>query len=311
MNVVFALADGVTIENIYEEDFVIDSVYIKDTGNDVAYGYQYTNDNCDETLTVVNNVVNEKPVEVDIPVKAGDVVYKAGTEISPVAIEEDGVYKVFANAQTSGTYVVNSEYTAQKVYNVAADGTVTEGIENGILGDDEVSVRIKDPKGIRFFGTVANLVADTADFEEYGFIMTAESAYNNLGTDYVLDMALVNAGKAKKGVAKGTVDGTEVDKYFERGAESTLIAGVLYGIPMDAESVQTVIASRPYYKIGETYVYGEVTRVSIYTVAKAIYNVEGFEAAWDYAKQIIEIVDGVAVPESDKEIFIDASPLYK
>ncbi len=302
----FKLADGVELSEIYEEDF---NVYYVKYVNGPVFNYVGNADESLNNIVLTNNVVNEKLVEVEIPVKQGDVVYKAGSEISPVAIEENGVYKVFANAQTAGTYVVNSEYTAQKVYNVAADGTVTQGIENGILGVDEVSVRVRDPRGIRFFGTVANLVADTADFEEYGFIMTAESAYNNIGTDYVLDMALVDAGKAKKGVAKGTVNGTAVDKYFERDVESTLIAGVLYGIPMDADSVQTIIASRPYYKIGETYVYGEVTKASIYDVAKAIYNVEGFEVAWDYAKEIIDIVEGDA--EIQGEIAIDVSGLYK
>lgn len=527
LSVAFSLAEGVTKEDIYKSDFVIDSVYIKDTANDVAYGYQYTNDTCDATLTVENNIGVEAPVaeeywnvgngynlvdmsgnvvannsavtksneteteitvkyggyyqgtanwsgaalkeavtvdgleievsytelpssvdcwayigvladpsifstttpynngyvnliryyddnlavygttawnpaigtygagegffaieagdvlrvcfdknaegtydityvkngteffqlpvaldleaalggttgypvvsasckgsEADafeytvdvapaeikvakIPVAAGDTVYEYTADGSYTAteIDADGTYNVLVPETGYIPVIVNSGYTAQKMYNVDAtyEGYYAETTlaANGVLGNDEVSVRVVDPQGIRFFGTVSNGISDI--ISEYGFIMTAESAYNNLGEDYVLDMALVEAGKAKKGVA---YDGNGTDIYFSRDTEATVIAGVLYGIPKTAEGVQTVIVSRPYYKIDEAYVYGEETAATLYDIAKAIYNVEGYEVAWDYAKEVIELVDGPIgeEPELENEIAIDVSSLYE
>ena len=271
-----------------------------------ANAFEYTVDVAPEELAVAK-----------IPVAAGDTVYEYTEDVSYKATEiaENGTYDVLA---TGLAYVVvNSGYTAQKVYMVRPDveGYYAEyaPAANGVLGDDEVSVRVVDPQGIRFFGTIANAYVLEERNAEYGFIMTAESAYNNLPEDYVLDMALVEAGKAKKGVAH---DGNGTDKYFKRDAEATIIAGVLYGIPKTAEGVQTVIVSRPYYKLApDVYFYGEETKATLYDIAKAIYNKTGYEVAWEYAKEIIEIVEGdidePEVPELDNEIAIDVSELYK
>ena len=113
-----------------------------------------------------------------------------------------------------------------------------------------------------------------------------------------------------------TIDGNGTDKYFKRDTEATIIAGVLYGIPKTAEGVQTVIVSRPYYKVAPgVYFYGEETKATLYDIAKAIYNKAGYEVAWEYAKEVIELVEGdidePEVPELDNEIAIDVSELYK
>lgn len=270
-----------------------------------AGAFEYTVDVAPEELAVAK-----------IPVAAGDTVYEYTENVSYKATEiaDNGTYDVLA---TGLAYVVvNSGYTAQKVYMVSPDveGYYAEfaPAANGVLGDDEVSVRVVDPQGIRFFGTISNDYVLERN-GEYGFIMTAESAYNNLPEDYVLDMALVEAGKAKKGVAH---DGNGTDKYFKRDAEATIIAGVLYGIPKTAEGVQTVIVSRPYYKVApDVYFYGEETKATLYDIAKAIYNKAGYEVAWEYAKEVIELVEGdidePEVPEIDNEIAIDVSELYK
>lgn len=314
LSVAFSLADGVGVEDLRAEDFVVKSVFLSDTANAVTYGYQYTNTTCDETLTVVNNVV-PAPVTAKtakLPVNAGDVVYKAGADIAPVVVDEDGTYDIVVNADTEGTYIVNTGYTAQKVYTVKADlencFAEVADYEDGILGKSGVSVRYVTPQGIRFKGEVKDTIRNRADLVEYGFIMTAESAYNNLPENYVLDMALVGTGKAKRGVA---YDKGDTDLYAEKTADSIIIAGVLHGIPKTKANVQTPIASRPYYKLEDgSYVYGEITRASIYEVAKAIYNVEGYEAAWEYAKEIIELVDGPRPVVLEKEIAIDVSSLY-
>lgn len=263
--------------------------------------------------------VDIAPAEIKvakIPVAAGDTVYEYAADGSYTAteIDADGTYNVLVPETDYIPVIVNSGYTAQKMYNVGAiyEGYYDESTfaANGVLGDDEVSVRVVDPQGIKFFGTVSNGILDAVS--EYGFIMTAESAYNNLGEDYVLDMALVEAGKAKKGVA---YDGNGTDIYFSRDTEATVIAGVLYGIPKTAEGVQTVIVSRPYYKIGDACAYGEETAASLYEIAKKVYNVAGYEAAWEYAKEVIELVDGPMgeeeEPELENEIVIDVGSLYE
>lgn len=268
--------------------------------------------------------VNTNPEELavaKIPVAAGDTVYEyvedAGYTITKVTA--NGTYDIILADGDNIAVIVNSGYTSQKAYSVSkvhADGYFVEmeNFANGVLGSDELSVRIRSdaPQGIRFFGTVKNVIAELDNFDEYGFIMTAESTYNALPDDYVLDMALVEAGKAKKGVAKDTA-GTDI--YFERTTEATVIAGVFYGVPKTVEGVKTVIASRPYYKLGDACIYGEVTKATLYDIAKLIYNVEGYEVAWEYAKEIIEIVEGPMtdddVPELDNEIAIDVSELYK
>ncbi len=535
LSVAFSLAEGVTKEDIYKSDFVIDSVYIKDTANDVAYGYQYTNDTCDATLTVENNIGVEAPVveeywnagngynlvdanknvvannskvtksnetetavtvkyggyyqntdnwagaalkeavtvdglEIEvtytalpsstdcwafigvlaepsifstkadsynkgyvnllryvdgylnvrgteswsisddygkgesffvieegdvlrvcfdknaedtydityvkngtetfklpvaldletalggttgypvvsasclgseagafeytvdvapeeikvakIPVAAGDTVYEYTQDNSYTVteIDADGTHNVTVDEDAYINVVVNSGYTAQKQYRVDAEAEgyyiEVEFGENNVLGSADVAMRANDPQGIKFFGSVSNEVISIlsnsqTDFE-YGFIMTAESAYNNLGDDYVLDIALVEAGKAKKGIAKGTENGKEVDKYFSRNDETTVIAGVLYGIPKTADGVKTVIVSKPYLKIGDYYIYGEETKSTLYDIAKKLLANENYEAVWEYAQEIIEIVNDTEYPEEIKnEIVIDVSSLYK
>ena len=298
---VTADANGATFESFTPKTNDAATVYIG--GSDLGDG---------PVILGYINAELEQEKTAKIPVNAGDVIYKAGADIAPVVIDVAGTYDIVVDADTEGTYIVNTGYAAQKVYTVDSDlencfEEVTE-YENGILGKPGVSVRYVDPQGVRFKGEIKDTIRERDDLVEYGFIMTAESTYNALPAGYVLDMALVETGKAKSGVAydKGTTD-----LYAEKTADSTIIAGVLYGIPKNAASVKTQIASRPYYKLEDgSYVYGEITKASIYQVAKAIYNVEGYEAAWEYAKEIIELVDGPMPVEQENEIAIDISSLY-
>ncbi len=269
-----------------------------------AGAFEYTVDVAPEEIKVAK-----------IPVAAGDTVYEYTVDASSYTateIDADGTYNVLVPETDSISVIVNSGYTAQKMYNVNAtyEGYYTETTfaANGVLGSNEVSMRADDPQGIRFFGTVSNGILDAVS--EYGFIMTAESAYNNLDDDYVLDMALVEAGKAKKGIA---YDGNGTDLYFSKDDTTTVIAGVLYGIPKTAEGVQTVIVSRPYYKSGDAYVYGEEKESTLYDIAKELLKKEEYEAVWEYAQEIVDLVDGTEpeLPELTTEIAIDVSSLYE
>lgn len=250
-----------------------------------------------------------------IDMKKDDVAYRyknADGVVDPEIYKAtaDCTYNFPVLADGSGyTVIVNRGYTAQFIYSV--ENGVTSLFELGgyILGSGDVSVRTTDPQGIRFFGKANSDVIKSWNGYgidiRYGFIMTAESEYNNLAEDYVLDMNLVNSGKAKMGIAFSNVSGSEKDLYVSKNETDVTIAGVLYGIPKTKEGVKTVIASRPYFELSGVIIYGEVTKASIYDVAKAIYGKPGYESAQAYAKEIIDIGDGV------EEIKIDIGSLYE
>lgn len=259
--------------------------------------------------------VNVDPDELKIaklPVAKGDTVYeynKDGSSYILTEIDADGTYDVLAKDDEAIIVVVNSGYTAQKVYTVSAtvEGNYQEGdwLANSVLGSSDVSMRAVDPQGIRFFGSVSYYMSRACS--EYGFIMTAESAYNKLPDDYVLDIDLVNAGKAKKGVA---YDGEDIDKYFSKDDTKTVIAGVLHGIPMTKEGVQTVIVSRPYVIMGGGYIYGEETKSTLYDIAKELLKNEDYKDVWEYAQAVVGLVDEEET-ELTNEIAIDVSSLYE
>lgn len=262
--------------DVAPDKYFIGSVELKK--DDVAYFYK-------------NGVENGEPEKV----------YKATADCTynfPVLLDSSG-YVV----------IVNRGYTNQLTYTVEKGDTLPVNFPGYILGSGDVSVRTTDPQGIRFFGKTFNENVEHANSNginvEYGFIMTAESEYNNLADDYVLDMNLVNSGKAKKGVAFSNVSGFEKDLYVSKNETERTIAGVLYGIPKTKEGVKTVIASRPYFYFRGNVIYGEVTKASIYDVAKAIYGKPGYESAQAYAKEIIDIGDGI------EEIEIDVGSLYE
>lgn len=266
-------------------------------------------------ITLTRSVTTAK-----IPVKNGDTVYvyENGAISSTSKITADGTYNVYLDAEKKQYVVVNGGNTTQKYYELddTADGNFNEitALADGVLGNDSVSVRTADPSGIRFFASVSNeLKGESLNVVEYGFILTAESAYNKLDKDYTLDMALVNSGKAKKGVAYSKNE--NVDKYLAKDDERTSLAGVLYGIPKTDAGVKTIIASRPYYAIENSdntlsYVYGEVTKSSLYSVAKKIYGTEGYESAWDYAKSVIDLIENDELPD-ELEIVVDVGRLYE
>ncbi len=330
----FALEAGDTIRVCFDknDEGTYNITYIK---NDVEFfdipldidleaalggttGYPVVSASCKgSTEGAFKYTVDVAPEEIKvarIPVKANDIIYR---EDYSIEYTEDGTYDIFITEGMDSIHVyVNSGYTGQKLYIISEDyadmGYYYEYGEDFVVGSDSVSIRYVDPQGIRFFADVNAYIRDCYEDGgyEYGFIMTAESAYNNLGEDYILDSALVEAGKAKKGVAY-TADGT-TDIFFEMTEDVVTIAGVLHGIPKTAEGVQTVIASRPYcIDANGDYIYGEVTKTSIYDVAKLIDGKAGYEAAWGYAQEIIELVEGTTPDELENEIEIDVGALYQ
>ena len=309
----FVLADGYTVDDFTDDTFKVD--YIRYTSN--AYHCYGNSDVSLNDITVTNNVIPESvaPVTITIPVLAGDKVYLQNGTVATVAAEGD--YEVPA---TVGYVAVNTGYTAQNTYYV--DGTTATLVhENGVVAKDEYSLRSpdetyegQDRSGLRFkmeHGTAGRRVKNHK-IEEVGFIMTAESnkVIEAEGENYVLDMSMVDRGYAKRGYAYNTSDGTNF-AFNTDDDLNYIITGVFYNIPMN--NVQTPIVSRPYYRVGDTYIYGEITKTTLYDVASSIKRGAGFnnltEGQKEYVNTIITLVEGW-IDDVENEIIIDISSLY-
>ena len=319
-SVAFKFADGVTKDDLVASDFVVQQLYAEDTYTG-TYGYKYQDPSAIDTeMDCVNNVVPEATV-ITIPVQAGDKIYMNG-DGTFVTAEEACDYVVPANA---GYVAVNTGYTAQKTYFVDST-SATLVHENGVLiRDGQYNVRAskssdeaeygEDRSGLRFFmdHAIAGRTVENHEIVEVGYVMTAESNKvinnNGKGENYILDMNMVDSGFANSGYAFNTDNGT--DFAFETGDDTYIITGVFYNIPMNA--VQIPIAARAYYRVGDTYIYGEVTKTTLYEEAVKIKegNFDSLtEEAQDYINEIIAQVDGEETPIVEDEVIIDITGLY-
>ena len=295
----FKLADGKTLSDLKNDTFVIDYVkYADHTTKEETYNHK-TNPN---TLTVNNNVV-PKSTELTISVKKDDIVYFQDDSVVKIA-EDNGKYPLPSKAD--GYVVVNSGFSAQKLYKVTS-GAITEvtSNENGVLATDSASLR-KDSvaTGLRFKSSFATALKNTV--KEYGYLVTVESAYNALPADYVLNMDLVAAGKAKKGIAFNKADGTDI--FFDVDGARTVVTAVATNIPLTKDAVTTNIVARPYYELEDgTIVYGETVKRQAAEVAQKI-KAEDAETYAKYKDYIDAIVALVA--EDPTYAIIDLGPLF-
>lgn len=307
------------------EDFKIEHMYMGtwdgvESGVSNDYGYAGWSEPVAGQIAVTNNVVPEAE-PITIPVLAGDKIYlQDGTVVTAA---EAGDYEV---ASDVGYVAVNTGNASQKTYYI--DGsTATQVHTNGVFESAYNTLRDKthyidndgndlgDRNGMRFkFNhNPQGRAVEGHEIVEVGFIMTAESAkvINAEGEDYVLDMPMVLRGTAKKGVAfDGKINvamNTELDNLW-------VMSATFYNIPLTEAGVQIPIVSRPYYKVGETYIYGEVVKNTLYDAATNIKN----SASWDdcsesmqeYVNEIIGLVDGYEEIIED-EVIIDIGSLYE
>ncbi len=299
MTISFALADGKTLSDITEDSFVINTIFIGDSYNG-DWGYNHPNGKHD--LTFTNNVVY-KSTSLKISVTAGDMVYTQDGKVTKATVTGD-----FEIPSTDGYVTVNTGYTAQKLYKVAS-GAVSEVTANadGVLGTNEASVRSDSiASGLRFKSSFLTSLRNSVN--EYGYLITVEAEANALPADYTLDMALVNAGKAKKGIAfaKDADGNITTDISFDTTDLRTIVTAVATGIPETKAGVNTYIVARPYYVLdGGTVVYGETTRRTIGAVALSIQtaNNEVYKANKDYIDKIVNLID-------DKNAVIDMGTLF-
>lgn len=296
----FKLAEGKSVDDIKAGDFTVDRIQFV-AGEGLEYGYNepaYT-----LTTTPVNNVApeaSEEPTKLTIAVAAGDVVYLQDGTVVEIA-EANEAYEI---PTTAGTVVVNSGFAGQKVYTVA-DNKVTEDTAkaDGVLSTNEASIRDDETaSGIRYKSTFLTALKNTVD--EYGYITTVESAHNALPADYVLNMALVDAGKAVKDEAY--IKGTDVDTFWNVEDDKTIVTAVVTNVPMTKEGVTTNIVIRPYYMVGEFVVYGEPMTRTVYEVAL---NIKENDAE-TYAKYQ-EYIDEILALCEETDVVIDFGPLFK
>lgn len=320
----FKFADGKTANDLVYTSF--QPTYAKYTGGQ----YFHFIGNADASLNdivVVNNVVPEAPVvvPVTIPVLAGDIVYlQDGTKVN--IAETNEAYVLTADV---GYVVVNTGYDAQKTYYI--NGESAELVHtDAVLGSELYSLRDRTPvydavkgeeidkNGLRFqmlSSQSSRNVADPHDVVEAGFLMTAKvqkvvDAYGE-SPELTHDKVESGLGLVKKGVAYDPANGIDIRMGSEDGIID--IRGVFYNIPITQKNVTTTIISRPYYKVGNTYVYGEASETTLYDVAVALRASENWdtmsEGQQNYVNEIVAQVDGWT-EIVEEEIVIDIGGLY-
>lgn len=297
LKISFVLVDGKKITDIKESDFVIDKILLQ-TGANGEFGY---NEPTIPTELPFENNVPTKTEALTIPVTAGDVIYlQDGT--SAVA-ETTGDYEIPAD---DGYVTVNTGYDSQKVYLVES-GAVSEqtDLRDGVLGTDASAIRNDQvASGIRFKSSFLTVLK--SNVKEYGYLVTVESDHNALPADYELNMALVDSGKAKKGVAYSEADG--IDVSYGTDAERTIITMVATGVPLTKEAVMTNIVARPYYILENgAVIYGEPATRQVIEVALAIKNED--KAAYAENKEYIDDIISL-VSEEELEVIIQLGPLF-
>ena len=292
----FKYADGKSAADVKADSFVVDYVHYAN-GSNHYYGEADASAN---DIIFSNGIV---PKDLTISVKKDDIVYFQDDSVVKITEDND---KYPLPSKTDGYVVVNSGFTAQKLYKVES-GAITEvtSNENGVLATDSASLR-KDSvaTGLRFKSSFATALKNTV--KEYGYLVTVESAYNALPADYVLNMDLVIAGKAKKGVAFNKADGTDI--YFNVDGARTIVTAVATNIPLTKDAVTTNIVARPYYELEDgTIVYGETVKRQAAEVAQKI-KAEDAETYAKYKDYIDAIVALVA--EDPNYAIIDLGPLF-
>ncbi len=300
MTISFTCAAGKKVSDLKNGDFTVDSLYIADGVNGE---FAYNRPGTPNPVPFENTIVPPEPEDLTISVKKDDIVYFQDDSVVKITEDND---KYPLPSDKDGYVVVNSGFTAQKLYKVTS-GAITEvtSNENGVLATDSASLR-KDSvaTGLRFKSSFATALKNTV--KEYGYLVTVESAYNALPADYVLNMDLVTAGKAKKGVAFNKADGTDI--YFNVDGARTIVTAVATNIPLTKDAVTTNIVARPYYELEDgTIVYGETVKRQAAEVAQKI-KAEDAETYAKYKDYIDAIVALVA--EDPNYAIIDLGPLF-
>lgn len=170
---------------------------------------------------------------------------------------------------------------------------VVPAVTLDIAGDGIKNVT--EGSGIRYKTTFAKSFKDTVS--EYGFIAT--------NTSSELNLALVEAGKAVKGVAYDE----DTDDFWSETDTDSLVTAVIVGVPLNKTALTTDITIRPYYVLssGGKAVYGKSATNSVYEIAKAIAteNGEAYKNNKAYIDSVIATVEA-----NDSDVVINIEKLF-
>ena len=173
--------------------------------------------------------------------------------------------------------------------------------ENLVNNKEDISIRGKDPSGIRFKASFSNSAKhENSEFvmDEYGFIITREDLLGKSELNFDFRVFVSGAAYNKKAGTDVVFDSSD-DLY-------SVAAGVLYGIP--ERHYRTKIVCKTYTKIsvgeGSFVVYGEPMSASLYEIAKECLKLDLPEEQRAYAERIVKYVE-------DKDILLDGDDLYK
>lgn len=306
----FTLVDGKTTEDFTSETFKVD--YIAYSNGNANY-YGTTKDN----ISVVNNVVPNATV-ITIPVTAGDKIYLQNGETAIAS--ETGDYQV---PNRVGYVAVNTGKESQKTYYIDAK-TATQVHTNGVVAYEEFSIRGplevyqgEERKGLRFGKLGHNPLSRTvADHEvtEVGVLMTTESSkvlgFIDSADNLTWEMVAAYPAYVKYGYALGN----GYNRFMNSEKDDLhIFSAVMYNIPLTEKNVQTNIVCRPFYKVGDTYIYGETLKATLFDVATEVAASEVFEDYDEelkaYINEIIALVD-LGTDIEDDEVIIDIGSLY-
>ena len=161
-------------------------------------------------------------------------------------------------------------------------------VEDGIWYE-MYSVRLDDPKGLRFYASIDTELRGDEFLEEYGFVITRESFIDEKGIaadNFGFESDVVKVS----GVCYGTVNGEIVDKYVEKNDSTTVFAAVLCNFS-DTMLSETLIA-RPYTKYDGEYVYGPVIRTNLFNAAERVRDSSDFDnLSLKHRRVILNIIE--------------------
>ena len=132
----------------------------------------------------------------------------------------------------------------------------------------DAAIRTEEPLGLRVKAVISSEDASDKDTYEYGFLVTRKVFLSgNKLTSY--DLTLECKAYFDKGVAKGIVNGEDVNKFYDKNDTELYFAGHFYGI--SPRYYTDTIVARPYIISEMGTFYGEPFEMSLYDTAKRIY----------------------------------------
>lgn len=303
-------------------EFYIDTVHYKAKGADMvagwfeelvlasddmqleAFKYHFVNYSDEEPIEYITIDIGEKTSASNIRFAEingiQSVIPDGEKTVSIINTGKNMLVEIVEKTSADAVTTANVKYYVTDAQNNTASKISLEGF---VQARDDVSIRAKEPKGLRFKAEILNSVKKQTNgvvIEEYGFILSRNDFLEEAGAELTFDFE-----KIVSGVAYNRNDGTDII-YDSSDDMVTVFAGVLKNIPQN--HYQTKLVCKTYTKIsvgGETFVvYGEPVKASMYEIAKVTLADENLPE--DVKKWLESIVKSV----EDKDAWIEADDLF-